>query len=305
MRTQARLLIALTAILWSTGGTAIKLASLDAPAIAAGRALFAAAALYLLVPSARLRPTRAIWITAIVYAVTCSLFVIANRLTTAGHAIFIQNTAPVWVLLLAPLLLRERATRAELWSVPLGLVGCGLVFADHMGGADALLGTGAAASDAAATTSTALTGDLCAFAASVTYALLIILYRKRSAAESMSATVLGNLVIVVVMAPLALQGPAPTGADLAVLAYLGIIQQALTALLFVRAVRHVSALEGSLLTLLEPLFSPVWAFLLVGETMGPLALAGAGLIAVTTIVRAVATNTPDSPQNTAPSVRSD
>lgn len=265
---RARLLIALTAILWSTGGAAIKLASLDAPAIAAGRAIFAAVTIWLLIPEARGRPTRNIVWTALTYAVTCSLFVTANRLTTAGHAIFIQNIAPVWVLLLAPVLLGERATRAEKWSIPLGLVGCGLVFADH-------LGEGRWA------------GDLCALAASLSYALLIILYRKHTTAESMSATVLGNVMIVVVMLPLALGGPAPTAQDVAVLAYLGIFQQALTAFLFVRAVRHVSALEGALLTLLEPLFSPLWAYLTVGETLGPLAVSGAILIGATTVLRAL------------------
>ena len=278
---RARLLIAVTAILWSTGGAAIKLATLDAPAIAAGRAIFAAVTIWLLIPEARGRPTRNIVWTALTYAVTCSLFVIANRLTTAGHAIFIQNIAPVWVLLLAPVLLGEHATRAEKWSIPLGLVGCGLVFADH-------LGEGRWA------------GDLCALAASVSYALLIILYRKHTTAESMSATVLGNLMIVVVMLPLALSGPAPTAQDVAVLAYLGIFQQALTAFLFVRAVRHVSALEGALLTLLEPLFSPLWAFLMVGETLGPLAVTGAILIGATTILRAI---TPAARSDTARSDR--
>lgn len=278
---RARLLIAVTAILWSTGGAAIKLATLDAPAIAAGRAIFAAITIWLLIPEARGRPTRNIVWTALTYAVTCSLFVIANRLTTAGHAIFIQNIAPVWVLLLAPVLLGEHATRAEKWSIPLGLVGCGLVFADH-------LGEGRWA------------GDLCALAASVSYALLIILYRKHTTAESMSATVLGNLMIVVVMLPLALSGPAPTAQDVAVLAYLGIFQQALTAFLFVRAVRHVSALEGALLTLLEPLFSPLWAFLMVRETLGPLAVTGAILIGATTILRAI---TPAARSDTARSDR--
>ena len=278
---RARLLIAVTAILWSTGGAAIKLATLDAPAIAAGRAIFAAVTIWLLIPEARGRPTRNIVWTALTYAVTCSLFVIANRLTTAGHAIFIQNIAPVWVLLLAPVLLGEHATRAEKWSIPLGLVGCGLVFADH-------LGEGRWA------------GDLCALAASLSYALLIILYRKHTTAESMSATVLGNLMIVVVMLPLALGGPAPTAQDVAVLAYLGIFQQALTAFLFVRAVRHVSALEGALLTLLEPLFSPLWAFLMVGETLGPLAVTGAILIGATTVLRAI---TPASRSDTARSDR--
>jgi len=268
-KSQARLMIVATAILWSTGGAAIKLSTLDAPAIAAGRAFFAAIVLFALLPEARLRPTRTIVWTSIAYALTCSLFVIANRLTTAGHAIFIQNTAPVWVLLLGPRLLGEKPTKAEIYSVPVGLIGCGLVFADHLGEGR-------------------LAGDLCALAASFSYAVLIMLYKKTTVAESMSATVLGNGIIVAVMLPIAITfGGPPVAIDWAVLIYLGVLQQAVAATLFVRGIRHVSALEASLLTLLEPLFSPIWAFLMIGETMGPLAIGGALLIAVSTVFRTV------------------
>jgi drug/metabolite transporter (DMT)-like permease len=274
--------------LWSTGGTAIKLTSLGAPAIAGGRAVIAALALLIALPDARRLPTRRIAVPALAYAATCILFVVANTLTTAGHAIFIQNTAPVWVLLIAPRLLGERATRAELISIPFGLIGCGLVFADRLG--DGKGGDGA------------LAGDLCALAASFTYALLIVLYRKRTREEALAATVWGNALIMAMMAPLAARGALPDVRDLAVLAYLGLIQQALTTILFVRGIRHVSALEGALLTLIEPLMSPVWAYLLVGEKMGPLALGGAGLIAGTTLLRAL---TAVSPRKSSDSARSD
>jgi hypothetical protein len=41
------------------------------------------------------------------YATTCICFVLATRLTTRANAIFIQSASPLYVLLLAPLLLRE------------------------------------------------------------------------------------------------------------------------------------------------------------------------------------------------------
>src|SRR5437899_1988763 len=129
----SRALIAGAALLWSTGGLAIKLSSLGAPAIAGGRALVAAVALFALIPSARGRWTIPVFGTALAYAATCMLFVFANTLTTAGNTIFIQNVAPVWVLLLSPMLLGERPTRAELISVPISLVGCGLFFAEGLG----------------------------------------------------------------------------------------------------------------------------------------------------------------------------
>jgi drug/metabolite transporter (DMT)-like permease len=218
-------------------------------------------------PVARGRWSAPVFRTALAYAATCTLFVIANTMTTAGNAIFIQNTAPIWVLILAPSLVGERPTRAEKLSVPLSLAGCLLFFADD-------LSTGR------------LLGNLAALGASVSYALLIIGYRKLSRDEGLTATVAGNAIIVVACLFPALSGPAPTVADLGVVLYLGAIQQAAAAVLFTRGIRGVSALEGSLLTLFEPVLSPLWAFLIVGETLGPLALLGAAIILGTMVWRA-------------------
>lgn len=270
---RARLSIIGAAVLWSTGGAAIKLSDATAPQLAAGRAIVAAAVLFALVPGARGRWTRPVLPTAAFYAATCALFVFANTLTTAGSAIFIQNTAPFWVLLLGPRLLGERSTLAEKISVPVSLVGCALFFFDDM-------------------SSGRLAGNLCAAAASVTYALLIIRYRKTSECDGLAATIAGNVLVAVVLAPLALAGPAPGAEELLVFLYLGAIQQALSAVLFVRGIRALSAMEGALLTLFEPLLAPLWAFALVGERLGPLALAGAALILGATVwrVRAGAAN---------------
>ncbi|MFO0723238.1 MAG: EamA family transporter [Myxococcota bacterium] len=266
----SRLSIAATALLWSTGGAAIKSSSLGAPAIAGGRAFFAAIALLLHDKSARQKPHRQVFLTALAYAATCILFVFANRLTTAATAIFIQNTAPVWVLLLSARVLGERATRAELYSVPISLAGCVLFFVDDLEGGH-------------------LAGNLCALAASLTYALLIVRYRQASRADGLSATVWGNLIIVVSMVPLAvIAGTWPSTRDLLGIAYLGLIQQALAATLFVRGIAGVSAVEGALLTLLEPMMAPIWAYLWIGERPGALSWVGAALILGATVGRTIA-----------------
>jgi drug/metabolite transporter, DME family len=276
---RSRLSIIAAASLWSTGGAAIKLSSATAPQLAIGRAVVAALALVLFVPKARVRWTRPILITAVFYAVTCTLFVFANTLTTAGNTIFIQNTAPIWVLLLGPWLLKERATFWEKVSVPVSLLGCLLFFLDDMSPGR-------------------LTGNLCALAASVTYALLIISYRKIGESEGLAATIAGNVLIAMVLVAFALDGPMPTARDFAVFIYLGAIQQGVAALLFIRGIRGVSALEGALLTLFEPLLSPVWAFLLLGERLGALALTGAALVLGATVLRVRASIRTSGPNRT-------
>lgn len=264
----ARLSIAGAALLWSTGGAAIKSAELSALQIAGGRALFAGLAVLLLFPSARRRPNRAIVLTALAYAAVTTLFVVANRHTTAANAIFLQNIAPIWVLLLGARWLGETPTRAELWSVPVSLLGSVLFLADGLSGGRLL-------------------GDAAGLLASLAYATLIVRYRRLGTAEGLAATLLGNVFVGLFTLPalLALVDEPPRAADVGALIYLGFVQQALAAFLFLRGVSRTSALEASLLILLEPLLAPLFAFLAVGETMGPTALAGAALVLGAAVVR--------------------
>ncbi|MBI4822498.1 MAG: EamA family transporter [Deltaproteobacteria bacterium] len=262
---RSRVSIALAALLWSTGGTAIKLAGVGGAYVAVGRAALAALTLLAVLPESRRWPTPRMALTALAYAVTCTLFVFANIHTTAASAIFIQNTAPVWVLLMAPWVTGERPTRAEIWSLPPCLIGAGLFFVDA-GASGRLLGNALAA------------------AASLTYAVQISMYRKLSTAEGLAASVWGNFLLVLVVLPFAGSIELDRSFVLAIL-WLGIFQQALAVTLFIRGIRGVSALEAALLTLLEPVLAPAWAYLFLGETIGFFGLLGGGLIMAATLWR--------------------
>src|SRR3990172_9137079 len=90
------------AVLFSTGGAAIKACTLSSWQIASFRSVIAAVALFLLLPDARRRWTwRAVAVGA-AYAATLMLFVLGNKLTTAANTIFLQSTAPLYILLLGP-----------------------------------------------------------------------------------------------------------------------------------------------------------------------------------------------------------
>ena len=68
------------------------------------------------------------------------------------------------------------------------------------------------------------------------------------------------------------------------MSFLGIFQIAVAYVFILRGIRRISALEVSLLVLLEPVFSPVWAWLLHGEQPAAMALVGGGIIIVATAV---------------------
>ncbi len=266
-RRRARLCVLGAAVLWSTAGAAIKVAvGLNTWQVAGGRGLVAALVVAAFLPSARRGLSRMAVAVGVVYALTTVLFVIANRMTTAANAIFLQDVAPLWVLLLSPLLLRESPTRTELRLVPLYLGGAALFFVDE-------LGPGGAA------------GNAVAVASGVAFALLFIGLRKLRDGGAESAILAGNLIAFAICLPGAVGGPVPGLRDLVVLGWLGAFQLGLAYILMVRGLKHLSAVEASLLALVEPVLNPVWAFIFAGERPGPFAMAGGAVILAATCAR--------------------
>ena len=193
------------------------------------------------------------------------LFVLATKLTTAANAIFIQDTAPLWVLVLSPWLLRETPTRGELLAVPVYAIGLGLFFLDELSAGQ-------------------VTGNLLALASGVAFAFSILGLRLLRH-EGPAALVWGNVVAAAVALPFFRAGPPPAPLDWALVAYLGVFQLGLAYLCFSRGVSGTPAIEASLLVLLEPVLNPIWTFLLVGERPGPWALVGGAVVLGATIWR--------------------
>jgi drug/metabolite transporter, DME family len=265
---KSRLLLLAAALLWSTAGAAIKSCGLTAVQIAGGRSLVAAAFLFLAVRDARARPDRRVLLVAAAYAVTVVLFVIATKLTSAGSAIFIQDTAPLWVLLLSPWLLNERPTKGELLAIPIFGLGLGLFFLDELSPGQNL-------------------GNLTALVSGMAFALSIIGLRGLRE-RGPAALAWGNVLAAAVTLPFWGRGPAAAGLDLAVVVYLGIFQLGLAYLCFSRGVTGTPAIEASLIILVEPVLNPIWTFLVAGERLGPWAMTGGAVVLFATAWRTAA-----------------
>ncbi|MFL5518957.1 MAG: EamA family transporter, partial [Gemmatimonadales bacterium] len=110
----ARLQLIGAAVLFSTGGAAIKAAGFTGWQIASFRSGVAAVAIFLMTPAARRGWTPRAVLVGAAYATCLTLFVLANRLTTSASAIFLQSTAPLYLLVLGPWLLKEPIRRQDL-----------------------------------------------------------------------------------------------------------------------------------------------------------------------------------------------
>ena len=264
-------LLLLAALCWSLGGVLLKSVAWPPLAVAGGRGIIAAVFL-LLVGGRSLRFT---WTplqlgTAAAYAGCTVLFAAANRLTTAANAILLQYTAPVWVALFGAWLLGERATRADWLTIAVVFAGMGVFLYDGLRLHD-------------------LAGILVAIASGVCFAVMILLLRKQKDGSPIESVILGNLLAFLTGLPSIWTAPPLAGRGALALVLLGVVQLGLAYLLYVRAIRHVTALEAVLLPVIEPILNPVWVMLALGEKPSPLALGG-GMIVVTAVTwRAAAT----------------
>ena len=93
-RVLPRLEVLAAALLFSTGGAAVKLTQFTSWQVAGFRSGVAAVVLLLLLPETRRGWNRWTLIAGCVYAATLILFVSATKLTTAANAIFLQAAAP-------------------------------------------------------------------------------------------------------------------------------------------------------------------------------------------------------------------
>ncbi len=273
-----RLRIALAALLFSTGGAAIKIAGLSGWQIASFRSGVAAIVLAIALPGVRRGVTWRSAVVAVAYAFTLVSFVLANRLTTSANTIYLQGTAPFFLAMLAPLLLREPLRRRDLPVLLAVLVGLVLV----MTGTDV---PSATAPDPAR-------GNLIALGSGLGYALLLCglrwLSRDDNPHEAVAAVVVGNVIACLAILPMALPVQAVGVADWLLIGYLGAFQIGLAYVLVTSGIARVPALEVSLLLLVETALNPCWTWLLLGEVPSAAALLGGGLIILATAGQALA-----------------
>ena len=273
--TRARIQVLAAALLFSTGGAAIKAIDLTGWQIASFRSGVAALVLLSVVPAARRIFNPRIVALGVAYAATLVCYALANRLTTAANTIFLQATAPLYLLLLAPLLLGERLRNRDLALMAVMVVGLAPFFL--------------ARAVPSATAPAPLAGNLLAALAGVCWAFVIVGLRAFGRREgggdvALAAVTAGNLIAFLAALPMALPVTGGAAGDWGIVVFLGTIQVGLAYLFLTAGVRRLPALETSLLLLVEPVINPVWAWWLHGERPAGWAMAGGALILGATAV---------------------
>lgn len=261
-RTKCLMLLVLIALLWSTSGVIVKSIDWNPIAIASSRSLIAALTIFFLT---RKRPgwgfpTKIQWLGSVLVALVALSFVSATKLTTAANAILLQYTAPVWVAILAPLLLKERTSGRDCFFMALAFAGMALFFKDSLS-TEGFWGI--------------ILGILCG----MTFAGMMMVIRFLKSGQSFTIMVYGNIMLFL-GGLFFWQPPWPDAKGITIILLAGLIQYGLTYYLLSLASEEASSLEMVLITALEPILNPIWVYLVIGEKPGHWALIGGAVVLV-------------------------
>ena len=216
--------------------------------------------------------SRAFWVSGVCWSVMFTAFMLALTFTTVANVLVIMSVGPLFTALVARVAIGQRLA-LRTWLAILA-AGAGIVY---MYGSQFLHAFG----DPALQTGGLVVGSLVALCVPVASAInWTVVQRSQTHGEKIDlvpSVLLGGLLSSLYTLPLALPFQA-TGADVAWLALLGLVQLAIPCALAVVCARSLKAPEVSLLALLEVIFGILLAWLGAGETPGPEVLAGGSLV---------------------------
>lgn len=182
------------------------------------------------------------------------LFFETIKRASVAVAILLVYTAPIFLAVIAPLLLPERRSRVALAALAVSAPGIALI---------ALAGDGGSGASAVAVA----TG----LGAALTYALLIVGTKSVVRVVSPFTVTFWNYLVVSLLLVPVLAGSErvlPTAAEWPAVLVLGAVLTAVLGVLYVRTLRNVTAQAAGLLSYVEPVSASLLAWAILGETVG-------------------------------------
>ena len=268
--------ISFTALLWSSSGLFIKILSLDALQISFFRSGIAAVTVFIISAlrgrgkpnSSKIQFDKISVLSAFFYAGILIFFVVATKKTTAANAIFLQFTAPIYLLVLEPVFLKTKFELKNLITIAVTICGMVLFFFGRLE-----LGS--------------IYGNLFAIVSGICFAVFSLLLRKQKlenkTENSLGSTIMGNALVAVIAFFFIFPNFALSSSEILILLYMGIFQIGISYVIFNAGIKYVSATESMIIATMEAIFNPIWVFLGIGETPSVYAIIG-GLIIMSAIL---------------------
>jgi len=260
-KTQGRILIICTALLYGLAGVCVKSISWSTMSIVAVRSIISLIMLFIYRRSFKIKFTKANLLGALMMSVTSILYIMSIKLTTAGTAIVLQYAAPIWVFLFSVVFRKRKARTMEIVLTASVFAGCALSFAGSLDFTHVL-------------------GNLLAVGSGFSYAAQIIIMNDDSC-DSIDATIISNGMCFVFCLPFMFTETLVFSArNIIWLLILSIFQYGLANLLFATGIKKIDSVEASLFLCIEPVFNPIPVAIFCGEHMDALAVAGSAIVII-------------------------
>jgi drug/metabolite transporter (DMT)-like permease len=263
---RGRLLILVTAVLWSLAGVFIKSLELHPLTIVFYRSFFAALFFIPLVERKSWTLSLPVLASVLSYTAAISSFVSANKLTTAANAIVLQYSAPIFVFIFARILFHEAISKLNLVTLIAGTIGVGVIFAGSAGLPD-------------------IGGVGVALLSGLFFSIYMTNLRFLKETDPAYLTLANNLACCVALFPWVHSRLALSAAEAATLGVMGVVQLGIPYFLFCKGLEKVSLQEASLIVLVEPVLNPIWVALVFGEIPSLPTLIGGGIILLSLGIR--------------------
>ena len=251
------------ALLWSTGGIFIKLVTFDAMQISFFRGLFAAIVFVIIFKKEIFYANGFTFINAVLYSAILILFVLATKMTTAANAIFLQYTAPIYVLIFEPLINKTKYEKINIITITVCFFGMIMFFLSKLSPGFK-------------------EGNIIALLSGVAYAAFLLGMRKNKKEYQFSSIFYGNIIVSLICLPYIFNLTNINVPNILMVSYLGVFQIGIAYAVFSYGLRRVYAIEASLISMIEPVLNPVWVFLGYGEIPSITAIIG-GIIIISAI----------------------
>lgn len=259
-RQRGTLCVFLAAVLYSIGGLCIKLIPWGGMAINGGRTAIALVVIGAYLAATRHKPRMNLWVLVGALAVcgTNTLFSIANKLTTAGNAIVLQFTAPIFVILFSVFFFEKKPQKLDVMACGLVLGGVLLFFIDS-------LSTGG------------MLGNILALLSGVSYAGVFMM-NDMPDSDAISSVFWGDVISAAVGLPFLGYETDFSPGTLTALLVLGIFQVGLAYILLTEGLKTTPPVTASLVSGIEPVLNPILVAVFYHEMIGPVALVGAMVV---------------------------
>jgi drug/metabolite transporter (DMT)-like permease len=256
------------AIFWSSGGLLIKIITLTPMQISFFRCSIAALTFAVIFRKKILQYNFLTVLNSFFYAGVLIFYVIAMKTTTAANAIFLQSTAPIYVLIFEPIINKTKYEKSNIITIIICFFGMILFFLGDL-------------------TPGQLEGNIFGLMAGILFAAFFLGMKKNDKKYQQSSIFLGNIVVALITLPFIFSIDELSFSNLWMVSFLGVFQSAFAYAFFSFGLKRVFAVEASIISMVEPVLTPFWVFIGYGEVPAATAIIGGIIILAAISLRTI------------------